>query len=56
LGALSACPGGDCSSSHSSDSATCYPLKVEIYKPNQDSLNDWRPPSTNKYSGDHGNK
>jgi uncharacterized protein YcgI (DUF1989 family) len=56
LGALSSCPGGDCSSSHSSDSATCYPLKVEIYKPNQDSLNDWRPPSTNKYSGDHGYK
>jgi len=56
LGALSSCPGGDCSSSHSSDSATCYPLKVEIYKQNQDSLNDWRPPSINEYSGNHGNK
>ena len=26
LGALSACPGGDCSSEHSSDVAKCYPL------------------------------
>ena len=33
LGALSACPGGDCSSSHSDDVANCYPLKVEIYRP-----------------------
>ena len=32
LGALSACPGGDCSASHSSDAARCYPLKVEIYR------------------------
>ena len=28
LGALSACPGGDCSATHSSDTARCYPLKV----------------------------
>ena len=33
LGALSACPGGDCSATHSSDQATCYPLTVEIYQP-----------------------
>lgn len=33
LAALSACPGGDCSASHSSDVARCYPLKVEIYRP-----------------------
>ena len=33
LGALSACPGGDCSSEHSSDEAQCHPLLVEIYKP-----------------------
>jgi len=30
LGALSACPGGDCSATHSSDVAACYPLKIEI--------------------------
>ena len=34
LGILSACPGGDCSSSHSSDMAECYPLKVTIYDSN----------------------
>lgn len=32
LGALSTCPGGDCSSGHSSDEAACYPLKIEIWK------------------------
>jgi uncharacterized protein YcgI (DUF1989 family) len=31
LGNLSACPGGDCSASHSSDEAACYPLLVEIF-------------------------
>ena len=30
LGALSACPGGDCSATHSSDEAVCHPLLVEI--------------------------
>ena len=54
LGALSACPGGDCSSSHSSDEAICYPLKVEIYKPNKNSLKNWKSPSINKYSRSHG--
>ncbi len=33
LGALSACPGGDCSSEHSSDVAACYPLLVEVFEP-----------------------
>ena len=33
LAALSACPGGDCSSTHSSDQAACYPLRVEIWSP-----------------------
>ena len=31
LGVLSACPGGDCGSEHSSDTAKCYPLKVSIW-------------------------
>ena len=31
LGVLSACPGGDCGSEHSSDNAKCYPLKVSIW-------------------------
>jgi len=54
LGGLSACPGGDCSSSHSSDKANCYPLKVEIFKPSSDSLKQWTPPKTNNYSRSHG--
>ena len=54
LGALSACPGGDCSSSHSSDSAKCYPLKVEIYQPRIGTLKHRVSPSLNKYSRSHG--
>lgn len=30
---LSACPGGDCSSEHSSDVAACFPLLIEIFAP-----------------------
>ena len=33
LCALSACPGGDCSSTHSDDSAACHPLRVEVLRP-----------------------
>ena len=49
LGALSACPGGDCSASHSSDVAKCYPLKVEIYRPDMSLLADWPFPERNGY-------
>ena len=54
LGALSACPGGDCSAEHSSDTAACYPLKVEIWKPKEQALAGWTPPLVNGYSGTHG--
>jgi len=54
LGALSACPGGDCSSSHSNDNTTCYPLLVEIYKPEQAAINNWQGPKTSQYKGKHG--
>ena len=54
LGGLSTCPGGDCSSSHSSDEAICYPLKVEIFKPTADSLKQWTSPKINSYSRGHG--
>jgi hypothetical protein len=54
LGALSACPGGDCSGSHSDDVATCYPLKVEIYRQSDGALAGWRSPSPTSYSRDHG--
>jgi uncharacterized protein YcgI (DUF1989 family) len=52
IGGLSACPGGDCGSEHSSDVALCYPLKVEIYKPMQ-SLVNWQSPAPSSYSRNH---
>ncbi|AXC49880.1 DUF1989 domain-containing protein [Paracoccus suum] len=33
IAGLSACPGGDCSTGHSSDAAACYPLLVEVFQP-----------------------
>ena len=54
LGALSACPGGDCSSTHSSDLARCYPLKVEIWRPSHAALSGWRSPERSRYSRHHG--
>ncbi|KGJ06789.1 hypothetical protein SAMN04487972_102153 [Paracoccus halophilus] len=33
IGGLSACPGGDCGAEHSSDTAACHPLLVEIFAP-----------------------
>lgn len=54
FGALSACPGGDCSGSHSSDVAQCYPLKVEVFRPQAGALADWAPPEVNAYSRGHG--
>ncbi|MDI6836382.1 MAG: DUF1989 domain-containing protein [Rhizobiaceae bacterium] len=49
IGALSACPGGDCSATHSSDAAACYPLKVEIFRPDMELLKDWPFPERNGY-------
>jgi uncharacterized protein len=54
LGALSACPGGDCSSSHSSDAAKCYPLQVKVFRPGEGSLTGWREPEKSQYSRGHG--
>jgi uncharacterized protein YcgI (DUF1989 family) len=52
LGALSACPGGDCSASHSSDIATCAPLLVEVFEGEKPS--HWSPPDPSPYSRTHG--
>jgi uncharacterized protein YcgI (DUF1989 family) len=54
LGALSACPGGDCGSSHSDDITPCYPLLVEIYQPEAGALQGWNSPGRSGYSGTHG--
>ncbi len=53
LGALSACPGGDCSSEHSSDQANCHPLLVEVYRPANPPAG-WSPSPPNGYDRSHG--
>lgn len=52
LGCLSACPGGDCSSEHSSDTSACYPLIVEVWEPKTLPIG-WNPPELNGYNGSH---
>lgn len=54
LGGLSACPGGDCSAQHSSDSAACFPLRVEVFAPPEAALKGWESPAPNQYDGSHG--
>ena len=46
LGVLSACPGGDCGSEHSSDVAKCYPLKVSIWDVDKKFLKGINPSTT----------
>ena len=52
--ALSACPGGDCGSTHSSDEAKCYPLKIEVLRPAPGSLAGWRELERSRYPRTHG--
>nr|WP_309503133.1 DUF1989 domain-containing protein [uncultured Roseovarius sp.] len=54
LGALSACPGGDCSAEHTSDAAACFPLRVEVFAPQEGALTGWESPPVNGYDGSHG--
>jgi len=54
LGVLSACPGGDCGSEHSSDNVKCYPLKVSIWSAPQDLLKDLTSSKISNYSRSHG--
>ncbi len=54
IGGLSACPGGDCGSSHSDDTTRCFPLLVEVFRPAESRLDDWQPPEKNGYSRSHG--
>ena len=53
LGALSACPGGDCSAEHSSDAAACHPLLVEVFRPLAPPAG-WVSPMVNGYDRSHG--
>ena len=54
LGVLSACPGGDCGSEHSSDIAKCYPLKVSIWNVDKQYLNGIKFSKISSYNRDHG--
>ena len=54
LGVLSACPGGDCGSEHSSDNVKCYPLKVSILSAPQDLLKNLPSSKISSYSRSHG--
>jgi len=54
LGVLSACPGGDCGSEHSSDVARCHPLRVEVLEPDRATLAGWVPPAPSGYDRTHG--
>lgn len=53
LGALSACPGGDCGGEHSSDVAACHPLRVEIFRPAA-RPDGWQLPAPRSYDRSHG--
>ena len=53
LGVLSACPGGDCSSEHSSDVAICHDMYVDILRPAR-LPGGWQPPAPSAYDRSHG--
>ncbi len=54
LGILSACPGGDCSSTHSSDEAKCYPLKISIWNTDSNLISKLKQSKISTYSRNHG--
>ena len=56
LGVLSACPGGDCGSEHSSDVAKCYPLKVSIWDIDKKFIKGINPSISSNYNRNHGIK
>jgi len=51
---LSACPGGNCASEHSSDQANCYPLEIEIFSVDPNKLIGWQKATINQYDRSHG--
>ena len=54
LGVLSACPGGDCGSEHSSDVAKCFPLKVSIWRVDKKYLQGIKFSKISSYNKNHG--
>ncbi|MEO0991654.1 MAG: DUF1989 domain-containing protein [Pseudomonadota bacterium] len=51
---LSACPGGDCGSEHSSDTAPCHPLLIEVFEAPKDALDGILFPEPSAYDRSHG--
>lgn len=51
---LSACPGGDCGSEHSSDTAACHPLLIEVFDPGAHHRARHDPPARSAYDRTHG--
>jgi uncharacterized protein YcgI (DUF1989 family) len=51
---LSACPGGDCSTEHSSDAAACHPLLIEVDTVPEGAPDDWHRPAPAPYDRSHG--
>jgi len=51
---LSACPGGDCSSEHSSDQSKCHPLLIEVWDRGAAARANHQELPRNSYSGTHG--
>ncbi|MGI9388973.1 MAG: urea carboxylase-associated family protein, partial [Boseongicola sp.] len=51
---LSACPGGDCGSEHSSDIAVCHPLLIEIYANKDAQAGKWVASQRSGYDRSHG--
>ena len=54
LGILSACPGGSCSSGHSSDRETCFSLKITKWKCPSNDLKDLINTPSSLYNNKHG--
>ncbi len=51
---LSACPGGDCSNTHSSDDAAGYPLDIEVWDPGEAARARHVQPDPSAYDRSHG--
>jgi uncharacterized protein YcgI (DUF1989 family) len=51
---LSACPGGDCSTEHSSDTAACYPLEISVWEADETAQSLHQVPQLNQYNRTHG--
>jgi len=54
LGALSACPAGDCGANLAPGEARCHPLRVEVLRPESNALRAWHPPARANYRDDDG--